>query len=526
MAPMLIVAVLAIHFPQIVFAQLHATSIVNGTYTSETKNHTLDPITTNRSEVLATVGVSYSGGVTHKISTPSSNAVSSAMKPSKSTDKKLISVTFPESTRSYSEMATDKIFTYSSKVISSTMKLSKSTDKKFISVTYPASTRYISDQSFSFVTKSAAKYEMTTHNVTQSPSGSLDNIAWIAQAQRFILLYYPPFAILIGLVGNILTVIVMSQKRNIKLTTCVYMLALSVVGNFILILYALLWFIRNFFPNSAHPILCKSMNFLVYCLFDISTWVLVAMSIDRLIAVNFPLRSLSWCTIRRTKRVIVLILILFALKNLHVFFTTNLVYRKELKTSNCTYVSGKLFIKVVNWVNTIIGSVLPFIILLCANARIIYVIKSQARKASEMQAHDRSREQSRGSRDDVSATKSDALKHERNARESQLTIKLIMVNFVFLICTLPIFVNNTFWSLYGPNKSVFVNAVYVLTARICQALVYTNSATYFYIYCVAGSKFRQDLGRVFMCGRGIDGNTSSIPSTISLPSHLGDNRDG
>ena len=528
MVPLLIVAVLAINFPQNVSAQLHSTSSLKGTNatsTYRTNNQRLSPVTTNRSEKLATMGVSYFGLVNHKIFTPSSNDVSSTMKLTKSTVKKFASATFPESTRSYLGMVTHKIF-IPSNVVSSKMKSLKSTDNSLIPVTFPGSTGSIFGHSVSFVTKSAAKHNMTAHNVTQPAGGSPDNFVWIAQAQRFILLYYPPFAILIGFVGNILTVIVMSQKKNLKLTTCVYMIALSVVGNFILMVYALLWSIRNFFPNSAHPILCKSMNFLAYCLFDISTWVLVAMSIDRLIAVNFPLRSLSWCTIRRTKRIIASILILFALKNMHVFFTTNLVYRKELKTSTCSYVSGELFIKVVNWVNTIIGAILPFIILLCANARIIYVIKSQARKSLEMKAHGSARDQSRGSsRDDVSTMKSDAIKHERNARERQMTVKLIMVNFIFLICTLPFFVNDTFWSIYDKNKSVYVNAVYTLTVRICQALVYSNSATYFYIYCVVGSKFRQDLSRVFMCGRGVDGSKSSTPSTISLPSHMADNKD-
>ena len=456
MVQVMILKFLAVAFPTVGFAQIATV----GTTNSETNTRSETGLTANTMKELSYVRMIY------RNVTPEPSVVHSAVKSTNSADKDMQFVTASESNSSN-----------------------------------------VDDNNVTLATETGTGHAIDDYNMTKEPSVTYENLDRVVQAHRFLLLYYPPIIIFIGCIGNFLIVAVMVQRRHLKHNTCVYMVVLSIIGNFILTLFAALWVIRNFYPNSSHPIMCKTLNFIAYCLFDVSAWILVAMTIDRFLAVNFPLRALSWRTVKRTKRIIISIFIIVVLKNIHIFFTTNLLYSNEVKSNICTYTSDKTFIKVVNWLNTIIGAVLPFVILITANARILYIIKRQTQTSLAMQTLNCSAEreslyQSRCSLNDVGCLKSSAYQQERRARESQMTIQLIMVNFVFLFFTLPVFVNNTFWSIHDRNESVYVNAVYVLTKRVCQVLVYTNSATYFYIYCIAGCKFRQDLCRLFRCCSG------------------------
>ena len=309
----------------------------------------------------------------------------------------------------------------------------------------------------------------------------------ILRVHNALLLYYPPVLIAFGTVGNVLTLFVMLQRQNRRMSTCLYMAALALIGTLILWgMYFSLWLIRNFLPNASSPYLCKSMTFFEGFLQDLSTWTLVAMTSERVVAIAMPLKRASWCTVARARNTLIILPLIVAGKNIHLFWTTNLFYSPEAQSYVCDYISGKDFVRIYTWVDSVISSILPFLMLLVSNIIIVVIVKS----AIKLQiSSNRCVVQSRnGARDNIRST-------QTNARDQQLTFKLVSVNVLFLTLSLPYFVVRTYWS----NVAIEDQSLFLISFRITQCLWYTNSATYFYVYCILGSKFRKDLRYLFSC---------------------------
>jgi len=72
---------------------------------------------------------------------------------------------------------------------------------------------------------------------------------------------------------------------------------------------------------AAHRWTCKSEKFSFYTASDAAIWILVAFTVDRLIAVTLPLVKHVICTARRALAVCLVIVLVAVTKNLHVFWT-------------------------------------------------------------------------------------------------------------------------------------------------------------------------------------------------------------
>ena len=85
------------------------------------------------------------------------------------------------------------------------------------------------------------------------------------------------------------------------------------------------------------------------------------------------------------------------------------------------------------------------------------------------------------------------------------TVMLIFVSFAFLILTGPIAIT---YSYITDDPPVIVYGVTVL-------LQYLNHSTNGVLYCISGSRFRQELKNLFSCYRTKRAVTSSIIITVT-----------
>ncbi len=84
--------------------------------------------------------------------------------------------------------------------------------------------------------------------------------------------------------------------------------------------------------------------------------------------------------------------------------------------------------------------------------------------------------------------------------ERQLTVMLLAVSVAFLLLTLPLFVRNCIYTLDNPMRSSHTYALYFFLYHFSNKFYMTNNAAInFYLYCITGSKFRQDLVELFGC---------------------------
>ena len=124
--------------------------------------------------------------------------------------------------------------------------------------------------------------------------------------------------------SNLLSLSVLVGKQLRLRSTCLYMAYIAITDAALLAVNLVSWLNRvDVNTNSVHS--CKFMLFSFYFLAHFSTSLLVAMTIERFVAIRFPLRALTLITPSRTRWVIAIIFILVFGLNVNAFWTRTMV---------------------------------------------------------------------------------------------------------------------------------------------------------------------------------------------------------
>ncbi|CAH1801161.1 unnamed protein product [Owenia fusiformis] len=297
--------------------------------------------------------------------------------------------------------------------------------------------------------------------------------------------------IIVGLVGNVTSIVVLRCSSMFLNPPSVYLIALAISDSFALILGGgRVWVISlwDIDIRELHEWVCKIHHVAIYTLLDFSAWLLVALSVDRVITVYMPLRAKLVCTRIRAVIVSLCILITLILINGHYLFTVGyfavIIDNEVVYESNCYIVEGleTFHTEYWFWIDAVFASFLPFTLLMISNITIVVVIiRASQRRRQTMQA--------------VSSSSSS------DNQTRSLTIMLICLSITFLILTGPVVV---FFLLDRLNVDPKEEASYDrvkshMYSVIVFCLMYTNNAINFILYCVSGKKFRSSLVDVF-CG--------------------------
>ncbi|XP_071452873.1 trissin receptor [Hetaerina americana] len=129
----------------------------------------------------------------------------------------------------------------------------------------------------------------------------------------FFHLYYIPFIILVGLVGNLLSCVVFLNTHLRLRSSSYYLAALATADLGFLATLFLVWL-----NNNAGVVVfnrdgwCQGLVYVSSVCSFLSVWLIVAFTVERFIAVQYPLHRPHMCTVARAKG-IVLALTVFAL---------------------------------------------------------------------------------------------------------------------------------------------------------------------------------------------------------------------
>ena len=234
---------------------------------------------------------------------------------------------------------------------------------------------------------------------------------------------------------------------------------------------------------------CKIASFLTNFSLQTATYQVLAMTIDKYIAMKWPHKATAYSASTRVRFVLIGIYIFAIIYNI-----PHLSVASLLREECLSYLVGGTITKVYSWLTFLVKGIIPFSMLIYMN----YVIVQTVRKSRKM----------------FSVCKTDAGKEntadirlgmetrERTMKsaENQLTLMLLLVTILFSILLIPTyirFIYSTFAESDTPEKF----AKSLLFYQITYKLYTTNSGINFFLYCISGRKFRSDLKQLFSYSR-------------------------
>ena len=319
-----------------------------------------------------------------------------------------------------------------------------------------------------------------SYNITETAYPVLAYQSYIESAIAWGLLkYLTPIIVIVGTIGNMLSFAVLLRKPMRGTSVYVYLAALAWADTAVLYLSAFKTWIRIMTGWELLHVSeagCKILMHLFVVSLHMAAWLIVAMSVDRLIAVLMPFRAVSWCSTFRARIISLIMLIIFYMIHLHILWKFRL--EEEHGHYQCAGGSFDYFIvEVFPWLRLVTYSIIPFCIVLILNVIIISKLIKE--------------------RPEVQQTDGNIFNTQRMMiQQRKLTVMLLSVSFVWLGLSSPF----TIWRLVYPGiatKDQHHRARVFLARTICFNIMWLNHAVNFLLYCLTGKKFRRELMALF-----------------------------
>ncbi len=293
-------------------------------------------------------------------------------------------------------------------------------------------------------------------------------------------IYAGPVIFVTGVVGNVLVLVVTGTRHMQGTTTCVYLRFMAIADICVLIAGMIpewLEYAKIIVFKYIHPATCKLEKFSFYTSADTSIWILVIFTVDRCIAVCFPLSKKAYSLPSKARFYALGALILAIAKNLHVFWTRGAEYvvvgNDTILKSNCGRPTPdiKYFeFHVRPWIVFSLVTLIPFVVILVCNVFIIRALLGMKRLRRKQ-----------------------TITSHKDKTLPQMAALCLSASFCFLICVAPsiiMLIGKPYW-----RDSYW----YGITKAINNQLVYVNHSVNFFLYCMTGRRFRHQLVRVCPC---------------------------
>ena len=272
----------------------------------------------------------------------------------------------------------------------------------------------------------------------------------------------------------------MIKPNNRKMSTCIYMAAISINDNIMMYMSSHDYFVSTQKIHPWHPVECKCIAFGALFALQNSTFLILTMTLDKYIAIKWPHRAATYSTPRRARIIAVCVYACTLIYN------TPHLFLSSINNGQCFAYSVKLLItKVYSWISFVFNAVIPFTLLIHMN----YVIVKTVRSSRKMFSANNTTTGSGKAQETDTRSKS-----MKNA-ESQLTIMLLMVTTLFLILLCPTYIRFIYLTLVERDTPLkYANSL--LFFQISFKLYTTNSGVNFFLYCLSGQKFRNDVKEI------------------------------
>ena len=313
-----------------------------------------------------------------------------------------------------------------------------------------------------------------------------------------------PILIIIGSIGNIITVIVLSKDKPRKSSTTLYLLALA-CSDFIVLNTGLLrqWITYAFgidIRNDLSELGCKFHWFIVYLMTQFSSWMLICVTVERVISTWVPHRRTVACTVKSAIAFIIVIALVLMILNSHYLYgygTLTTTNGTEMTVTKCTPLTPEYnhFIQYKwVWMDLCVFYLIPIFVLLIGNCAIIYKVLSSQRK----------------SRRTVVPTVTQKVEPRQGRHISRLTLTLMILSVVFFVCITPIVVYPIGEPYWKDDASTEHLAFLFWWETFANLMMYINHSINCILYYLSGTKFRRAV-QSLICRRKFENAESVIP---------------
>ena len=280
---------------------------------------------------------------------------------------------------------------------------------------------------------------------------------------------------LLGFVGNVLSFVVLVQAFG--RSPMFYVLrAVAVSDAFFLFSVFVIQTLVNMYPYTGVLQWCfEYRGYIQYSLWPIlmmtqmsTVWLTVLVSMERYIAICYPLKAASMCTIPKVRRSVIAIFTVSILYNIPRYFEHNIVskgYMEKSEISN-NVVYRYLYMCVLY---SLVLFLIPLLLLVILNAKLVLALQRGKRQWQTLQM--------------------------RQKKEQNLTMIPLTIVLVFFICGVPALVVNIIEAIRPDIQS----EGFIQFLVVSNLLVVLNSAANFIIYCLLGKKFRTKLCDICHC---------------------------
>lgn len=323
-----------------------------------------------------------------------------------------------------------------------------------------------------------------------------------------------------GIVGNVLSLIVLCHHKQI-LTTTLVLQALAIADTLVLVFTL---FLRSFryvgIPgyDEMLPYVFPWAFPTMYQIRLVDTWLTVLLTVDRYIAVCHPLHAQHLCTIRRTYVIIIVTVAAVTLFCVPRYFEYERVdksvaptgFRATALMANQAYAIGYGIIAFF-----VVMYLVPMTMLTVLNGWILVALRrSQNMRNSTLGVH-------QGASTASGASGARRAGNSSSAAASTRTVTLIAMTIVLIciVCNVTAMAAHIIYSLTTAfrQKLGFLEHYRRHLANYSNVLITLNSAINFVVYCAFSRKFRNVFMRVFLrrrphskrcCGFGCYGRSS------------------
>ena len=325
----------------------------------------------------------------------------------------------------------------------------------------------------------------------------------------------PPIIISFGTVGNILTIIVILRQIKQISSTSLFLLCLAFSD--LLVLYTSplrQWILhltmdrdlseRTTDVRNLSEAGCRIHTYLTYVSIQISSWLLVAVTMERVLSVMMPHRIKSISSLR-VAGIFIISVTMFVLI-LNVFFLFGIGYglveaesqrQKKPIYHQCwpkTQEYQQFHDDVWPWIDFCVAFAIPFLILTICNSMIIV-------KLARTKQHRRRMSVGQGPR-------LRSIEKDNNV----VTVLLVCLCILFFVCLCPVsvyFIGQPYWmnhiilrqekSLQDAMDKKKDMEYLILWHAIVNCIGYLNATCNFVFYVLSGSKFRREIKSVLCC---------------------------